>query len=94
MLKKRMMGEPTLFIYPNHMLTVHRHSGDLSINIHDIPLLAAYGASNITRTASRIAFQSRGRGVVTQDMLAEIGPAYAELFGNGGEKGWKNDGKL
>jgi ATP-dependent NAD(P)H-hydrate dehydratase len=52
-------------------------------------VLAAYGASSVTRVASRIAFGKLGRGVITGDMLSEIGVAYQELFGEGGERGWK-----
>ena len=36
-------------------------------------------------------------GVVTQDMLPEIGSAFAEIFGREGEKGWgssESGGKL
>lgn len=56
----------------------------------DIPLLAAYGASTITRTTSRIAFGKLGRGVVTADMLGDIGAAYVETFGEGDdEQSWK-----
>ncbi len=36
-------------------------------------------------------------GVVTQDMLPEVGGAFAEIFGAEGEKGWGNSeggGKL
>jgi ATP-dependent NAD(P)H-hydrate dehydratase len=35
-------------------------------------------------------------GVVTQDMLPEVGGAFVEVFGNEGEKGWggKSEGKL
>lgn len=35
----------------------------------------------VTRTASRRAFYKEGRGVVTQDMLPEIGKSFAEVFG-------------
>lgn len=35
----------------------------------------------VTRTASRRAYFKEGRGVVTQDMLPEIGKAFAEVFG-------------
>jgi ATP-dependent NAD(P)H-hydrate dehydratase len=35
----------------------------------------------VTRTASRRAFHKEGRGVVTQDMLPEVGKAFAEVFG-------------
>ena len=27
-------------------------------------------------------------GVVTQDMLSDVGSAFAEIFGQEGEKGW------
>lgn len=55
--------------------------GDKSIPISRMPLLAAIGASMVTRTASRRAFEREGRGVVTQDMLKDVGPAFAEVFG-------------
>lgn len=35
----------------------------------------------VTRTTSRIAFLREGRSVVTQDMLNDIGDAFAEVFG-------------
>lgn len=35
----------------------------------------------VTRTASRRAYLKEGRGVVTQDMLPEIGKAFSEVFG-------------
>ncbi|KAG8954629.1 hypothetical protein FRC04_011062 [Tulasnella sp. 424] len=66
-------------------------SNDSNMKLEDIPLLAAIGACNVTRTASRLAFQKHGRGVLTSDMLAEVGPAYAELFGDVGEKGLKGN---
>lgn len=46
-----------------------------------MPLLAAVGGSMVTRTASRRAFLKEGRGVVTQDMIPEIGRAFADVFG-------------
>ncbi|KAJ7091449.1 Ribokinase-like protein [Mycena belliarum] len=55
--------------------------GDKSIPASRYPLLAAAGASIVTRTASRRAFFKEGRGVVTQDMLPEIGKSFAEVFG-------------
>ncbi|EIW58577.1 Ribokinase-like protein [Trametes versicolor FP-101664 SS1] len=62
--------------------------GDGSIPPSRIPLLAAVAGSMVTRTASRRAFSKNGRvGVVTQDMIPEIGGAFAEVFGEG-EKGW------
>ncbi|KAF5373304.1 hypothetical protein D9615_007407 [Tricholomella constricta] len=45
-----------------------------------MPFLAAVGGSIVTRTASRLAFAKEGRGVVTQDMIPEIGRAFAELL--------------
>lgn len=70
--------------------------GDKSIPSSRIPLLAATGASMVTRTASRFAFAKQGRGVVTQDMLPEVGEAFVEVFGRDGEKGWgaSVEGKL
>ncbi|CUA75677.1 ATP-dependent (S)-NAD(P)H-hydrate dehydratase [Rhizoctonia solani] len=56
---------------------------------HRVPLLAAAGASILTRAASHLAFEKLGRGVITGDMIGEIGPAYAAKFGEQGEKGWK-----
>ncbi|CAE6513190.1 unnamed protein product [Rhizoctonia solani] len=56
---------------------------------HRVPLLAAAGASILTRAASHKAFEKLGRGVITGDMIGEIGPAYAAKFGEQGEKGWK-----
>jgi len=46
-----------------------------------IPLLASIGASMVTRTASKRAFSRYGRGLVTQDILPDIGGAFAEVFG-------------
>lgn len=54
-----------------------------------VPLLAAAGASILTRASSHIAFGKLGRGVITGDMVGEIGAAYAAKFGEEGEKGWK-----
>ncbi|KAG9123008.1 hypothetical protein FRC07_000360 [Ceratobasidium sp. 392] len=56
---------------------------------HRVPLLAAAGASILTRATSHIAFGKLGRGVITGDMIPEIGAAYAAKFGEEGEKGWK-----
>jgi ATP-dependent NAD(P)H-hydrate dehydratase len=54
---------------------------DKSIASSRIPILAAIGGSMVTRTASRRAFFKEGRGVVTEDMLQEIGKSFAEVFG-------------
>jgi ATP-dependent NAD(P)H-hydrate dehydratase len=54
--------------------------GDNSIPVSRMPILAAIGASMVTRTTSRRAFEKEGRSVVTQDMLKEIGGAFTEVF--------------
>jgi len=46
-----------------------------------IPLLASVGGSMVTRVASRRAFSRYGRGLVTQDILPDVGGAFAEVFG-------------
>ena len=35
----------------------------------------------VTRTASHQAFLKEGRGVITADMIPEIGKAFAAVFG-------------
>jgi len=62
-----------------------------SIPLQEIPLLAAIGGSHITRTASRISFAKNGRGVLTSDMIGEVGVAYSEIFGETGDKGFKGN---
>ena len=60
------------------------------ITVSRMPLLAAVAGSMVTRTASRRAFSREGRGVVTEDMIPEIGRAFGEVFGEdvpGKEKG-------
>ncbi|KAF7309882.1 ATP-dependent (S)-NAD(P)H-hydrate dehydratase [Mycena indigotica] len=66
--------------------------GDKSLATSRLPLLAAVGGSLVTRTASRRAFDKEGRGVVTQDMLPEIGKAFSEVFGE--ETQGQDKGKL
>jgi ATP-dependent NAD(P)H-hydrate dehydratase len=64
--------------------------GDGSIPSSRLPLLAAVAGSMVTRTASRLAFAKQGRGLVTADMIPEIGKSFAEVFGEEiqeGEKG-------
>lgn len=66
--------------------------GDGSIPASRLPLLAAVGGSMVTRTSSRMAFQLQGRGLVTQDMLPQLGKSFSEVFG---EDLWAGDkGKL
>lgn len=56
-------------------------SSDGEISASRVPLLAAVGGSMVTRVASRRAFFKEGRGVVTQDMIPEIGRSFVEVFG-------------
>lgn len=46
-------------------------------------LLAAYGASCLTRTCSREVFKVKKRALLADDLLDEVGPAYEKLFGEG-----------
>jgi len=62
--------------------------GDNAIPVSRMPILAAIGASMVTRATSRRAFEKEGRSVVTQDMLKEIGGAFAEVFGESQGSGW------
>ena len=55
-----------------------------------MPLLGAVGGSMLTRTASRLAFKKAGRSTITEDMLPELGKAFAEIFGQESQF----DGKL
>jgi ATP-dependent NAD(P)H-hydrate dehydratase len=55
--------------------------GNKEVPTSRIPLLAAAAGSMVTRTASRIAFKREGRSVVTQDILGDVGSAFAEVFG-------------
>ncbi|KAL0060883.1 hypothetical protein AAF712_012347 [Marasmius tenuissimus] len=66
--------------------------GDHQIPVSKMPFLSAIGASMVTRTASRRAFYKEGRGVVTEDMLPEVGKAFAEVFGE--EAQGQDRGKL
>ncbi|SGZ31179.1 BQ5605_C047g12327 [Microbotryum silenes-dioicae] len=46
----------------------------------EIPRLAAYAASTITRTASRLTFEKKKRAMQTSDMLNFVGEAFEEVF--------------
>lgn len=54
--------------------------GDIKIPSNLIPLLASVGASLVTRTTSKRGFKRYGRALVTEDLLSEIGGAFAEVF--------------
>jgi ATP-dependent NAD(P)H-hydrate dehydratase len=61
--------------------------GDKTIPVSRMPILASVGASMVTRATSRLAFEKEGRAVMTQDMLKEIGGAFAEVFGSAAHQG-------
>jgi ATP-dependent NAD(P)H-hydrate dehydratase len=43
----------------------------------------------VTRTTSRYAFKKAGRSTVTEDLIPEIGYAFAEVFGHDDQFGGK-----
>lgn len=43
-----------------------------------LTLVAAYGASVIARTVSRLGYARHGRSMLADDLLGEIGRAYEE----------------
>ncbi|CAG7847495.1 ATP-dependent (S)-NAD(P)H-hydrate dehydratase 2 {ECO:0000255/HAMAP-Rule:MF_03157} {ECO:0000255/HAMAP-Rule:MF_03157}; AltName: Full=ATP-dependent NAD(P)HX dehydratase 2 {ECO:0000255/HAMAP-Rule:MF_03157} [Serendipita indica DSM 11827] len=57
-----------------------------------LPLLSSVGAAILTRTISRRAYEKHGRATLTSDMIAEIGPAFIDVFEGGGSKGPANAG--
>ena len=61
------------------------------IPVERITLLAAYGASTTTRTASRLTFEKKKRSMQTTDLLKEVGAAFEATFG---EIDGANVGKL
>ncbi|KXN87446.1 ATP-dependent (S)-NAD(P)H-hydrate dehydratase [Leucoagaricus sp. SymC.cos] len=63
--------------------------GDKSIPASRVPLLGAIGGSMVTRTASRFAFKKAGRSTITEDLLPEIGYAFADVFGHDKQFGGK-----
>ncbi|KAG5361286.1 ATP-dependent (S)-NAD(P)H-hydrate dehydratase [Yarrowia sp. C11] len=44
--------------------------------------IAAFGASSITRKTSRLAYEAKGRAMLTSDLSKHLGDAYTELYGN------------
>ncbi|CAO1616595.1 unnamed protein product [Sympodiomycopsis kandeliae] len=50
-------------------------------------LLAAYGASTLTRNVSREVFKRKGRALLADDLLDEVGPGFERLFGEGNGSG-------
>jgi ATP-dependent NAD(P)H-hydrate dehydratase len=56
--------------------------GKLNVEEAKIPLLAAYGASTVTRRCSREAFKRQGRAMLAHDLIEEIGKSYTHYFGD------------
>jgi ATP-dependent NAD(P)H-hydrate dehydratase len=52
--------------------------GDLSAS--DLILLASFAGSCITRTASKLAFNAKGRAVLTSDLTDHVGQAFHDVF--------------
>ncbi|GAA6008505.1 NADHX dehydratase [Rhodotorula paludigena] len=55
---------------------------DDPIKPDEITLLAAYAASSLTRTASRLTFAQHKRAMQTGEMLGFVGQAFEEVFGS------------
>ncbi|KAG9309023.1 carbohydrate kinase-domain-containing protein [Chiua virens] len=53
---------------------------DGTLAVSRLPILAAIGGSMVTRASSRRAFLVEGRAVVTEDMIPQLGKAFAEIF--------------
>lgn len=66
---------------PSFLITAHSSNRKPQFPSTRIPLLASVAGSMVTRTTSRIAFKRAGRGLVTADMIPDIGGAFAECFG-------------
>lgn len=79
-----------IFIGPGTVIDPE-HS-DHSVVPSRIPILAAAGGCMVTRTASRFGFKKQGRALVTQDLIPELGNAFADIFGDDAQFG--DRGKL
>ena len=49
-------------------------------DVQRLLMLAAYGAATITRHASRLAYENRGRSMLADDLIPFVGEAYENLF--------------
>lgn len=47
---------------------------------NNVLLVAMYGASSLVRRASRLAFEEKGRSMVTTDVLGHLGTAFKQLY--------------
>ena len=54
----------------------YKERGLTEIPEERLTLVAAYGASSVTRMTSHIGFERMGRSMLTHDLLADIGTAY------------------
>ncbi|WFC93944.1 ATP-dependent NAD(P)H-hydrate dehydratase [Malassezia brasiliensis] len=54
----------------------YKERGLTEIPEERLPLVAAFGASSVTRMTSHIGFERMGRSMLTHDLLADIGTAY------------------
>ncbi|GAA5980355.1 hypothetical protein JCM11641_001776 [Rhodosporidiobolus odoratus] len=61
---------------------VGREKEEDPIQPQEITLLAAYAASALTRTASRMCFADYKRAMQTGEMLGYVGKAFEEVFGS------------
>ena len=57
---------------------IRSHDGSLSAS--ELITLSAYGASAMTRTCSRLAFEKRGRSLQASDLSEEVPVAFGLLF--------------
>lgn len=58
-----------------------RYSHDNSLSDADLLQLSAFGASALTRTCSRRAFEKKGRALQAIDLSVEVPDAFEELYG-------------
>ncbi|BGP15551.1 hypothetical protein JCM10213_001358 [Rhodosporidiobolus nylandii] len=66
----------------NYEEGVGRDEKEDPISPSEITLLAAYAASTLTRTASRMCFADHKRAMQTGEMLGYVGRAFEEVFGS------------
>ncbi|KAI5474521.1 protease IV [Pseudohyphozyma bogoriensis] len=58
-----------------------REGNDTDLTPSQIPLLAAYAGSTVTRHASKLTFARMQRAMQTSDMLNDVGPSFQQTFG-------------
>lgn len=60
-------------------MEMYRH--DKSLSKEELIQLSAFGASAVTRTCSRLAYQKKGRALQAMDLSLEVPTAFEMLFG-------------